>query len=141
MRISFRQAQPDDFAYCAKLYFAGMETTIRELKLDMTAHAAGLRQRWDAAQVRIVTGDNEDIGWIQIAAQPSALFIAQFFIDAPFRGAGIGTEVMTRIMAEASQSARALTLGVVKTNPALHLYQRLGFQIAHEDERKYYMRR
>jgi hypothetical protein len=34
----------------------------------------------------------------------------------------------------------ALTLGVVKTNPALGLYERLGFRITHEDERKFYMR-
>ena len=34
----------------------------------------------------------------------------------------------------------ALTLGVVKTNPALGLYERLAFRITHEDERKFYMR-
>jgi hypothetical protein len=36
---------------------------------------------------------------------------------------------------------RAVTLGVVKTNPALRLYQRLGCAITHADERKLYMRR
>jgi hypothetical protein len=34
-----------------------------------------------------------------------------------------------------------VTLGVVKTNPALWLYRRLGFAITHEDERKLYLRR
>ena len=34
MRISFRPAKPDDFGYCAKLYFAAMEQTIRELNLE-----------------------------------------------------------------------------------------------------------
>ena len=36
---------------------------------------------------------------------------------------------------------RAVTLGVVKTTPALRLYQRLGCAITHADERKLYMRR
>ena len=35
----------------------------------------------------------------------------------------------------------AVTLGVVKTNPARRLYERLGFRITHEDDRKFYMRR
>jgi ribosomal protein S18 acetylase RimI-like enzyme len=30
---------------------------------------------------------------------------------------------------------------VVKTNPALRLYRRLGFSITHEDQNKFYMRR
>jgi ribosomal protein S18 acetylase RimI-like enzyme len=34
-----------------------------------------------------------------------------------------------------------VTLGVVKTNPAKRLYERLGFRVTNEDERKLYMRR
>jgi hypothetical protein len=30
---------------------------------------------------------------------------------------------------------------VVKINPALRLYERMGFRITHEDDRKLYMRR
>ena len=33
MRIAFRPAEPQDFGYCAQLYFAGMEHSIRESKL------------------------------------------------------------------------------------------------------------
>jgi ribosomal protein S18 acetylase RimI-like enzyme len=48
---------------------------------------------------------------------------------------------MNRLIAEAMRTRQAVTLGVVKTNPALRLYQRLGFRITHEDDRKFYMRR
>jgi ribosomal protein S18 acetylase RimI-like enzyme len=34
-----------------------------------------------------------------------------------------------------------VTLGVVKINPALSLYERLGFRVTHQDDRKFYMRR
>ncbi len=141
MRISFRPARPQDFDYCANLYFAGMERSIRELNLDMAAQTANFRQRWEVTQVRIITLDGADIGWLQSTTQGDALFLAQLFVDAPFRRQGTGTEVMNRIMDEAACAGQAVTLGVVKTNPALRLYERLGFQITHEDDRKFYMRR
>jgi hypothetical protein len=50
-------ACPEDFDYCARLYFEGMEKTIKELNLNMDAQVAGLRQRWDVMQVRIITLD------------------------------------------------------------------------------------
>jgi hypothetical protein len=39
-----------------------MEKIIKELNLNMDA---GLRQRWDVTQVRIITLDGTYIGWLQ----------------------------------------------------------------------------
>ena len=33
-------------------------------------------------------------------------------------------------------AGQAVTLGVVKTNPARRLYERLGFRITHADDRE-----
>jgi GNAT superfamily N-acetyltransferase len=139
--IAFRPATTADFAYCAKLYFAAMEGTIRALELDMEKHSADFRERWDAAEVRIITRDGTDVGWLQSAIEADALFLKQLFVDTPLRGQGIGTEVMHRLMEEAARAGRAATLGVVKTNPARRLYERLGFAVTHADDRKFYMRR
>ena len=43
------------FDYCARLYFAGMETIIKELNLNMHAQIANLRQGWDVTRVGIIT--------------------------------------------------------------------------------------
>ena len=48
---------------------------------------------------------------------------------------------MHRLIDEATGLHQAMTLGVVKTNPAKRLYERLGFRTTHEDDRKFYMRR
>jgi len=141
MKISFRPAGLRDFDYCSTLYFAGREKAILEEGLDRSALVADLRRRWEVTQVRMITLDDADIGWLQTTAQGETLFIVQFFIDAPFQGQGIGTEVMRRIIDEGRTLGQAVTLGVVKTNPALRLYERLGFRITHEDERKFYMKR
>lgn len=141
IRVVLRPAHAGDFDYCAALYFVEMESIIAELKLDRAAHFVGLRQRWEAAQVRMITLDGIDIGWLQSMAQDDALFLGQLFVAAGFQRRGIGTEVMNRLIDEATRARQAVTLGVVKTNPALRLYRRLGFEVTHEDERKFYMRR
>jgi ribosomal protein S18 acetylase RimI-like enzyme len=43
-------------------------------------------------------------------------------------------------MSEAAHVGLPMTLGVVKSNPALRLYERLGFKITHEDDRKFYVK-
>ena len=139
--IAFRPAGPDDFDYCERLYFAEMERINRELKLDRDAQKASFRRQWVASEVRIIEHGGTDIGWLQSAIRDGALFLGQLFVEPAFQGQGIGTQVMNILIAEATGAGRAMTLGVVKINPALRLYQRLGFRITHEDARKFYMRR
>jgi ribosomal protein S18 acetylase RimI-like enzyme len=140
-RTVLRPARPEDFDYCARLYFEGLEKVIKELNLDMAAQIADFRQRWDVMQVRIVTLDGTDIGWLQSFVKDDELFLGQLFVDKSLRGQGIGTELVKGLIEEAASAGRAVTLGVVKTNPALRLYERLGFRTTHDDERKFYMLR
>jgi len=62
------------------------------------------------------------------------------FVDHPFQRKGIGTEVMKRLIGEAAQVHQTVRLNVVKINPARRLYERLGFRVTHEDDRKFYMK-
>ncbi len=140
-RSVLRPARPEDFDYCARLYFEGMGNTIKELNLDVDGQIAGFRQRWDVTQVGIITLDGTDIGWLQSFVKDDALFLGQLFVDRTLRGRGIGTQLIKGLIEEAAKAGRAVTLGVVKSNPALRLYERLGFRTTHEDERKFYMRR
>jgi ribosomal protein S18 acetylase RimI-like enzyme len=118
-----------------------MDNIIKGLNLNMDFQVATFRQRWDVGQVRIITLDGTDIGWLQSFAKDDALFVGQLFVDVAWRRRGIGTKVIKGLIKEAERAGRAVTLGVVKTNPALRLYERLGFRTTHEDERKFYMRR
>ncbi len=141
MQIAFRPASTQDFQYCKRLYFTGMTEIIEELHLNMAAQAVGFREQWALTQVRIITVDSSDVGWLQSTIQDDVLFVAQLFVDGPFQRKGIGTEVMHHLIGEAARLNQAVCLAVVKINPALRLYERLGFQITHEDDRKFYMKR
>jgi GNAT superfamily N-acetyltransferase len=141
MLIAFRPALPQDFGYCERLYFSGMKKIIEELKLDIAAQAAGFHQQWILTQVRIITLDGSDVGWIQTTVRDDGLFVAELFVDGPFQRRGIGTEVMNRVIVDAGRVNQAVHLAAVKINPAVRLYERLGFRITHEDDRKFYMKR
>jgi ribosomal protein S18 acetylase RimI-like enzyme len=141
MSIALRPAQSGDFEFCARLYFSGMEETIRQLKLDMVAQNRNLRERWNVEEVRIITSDGTNVGWMQSSIQDGARYLEQIYIDTPFQNRGIGTDIINGLIDEAKLDRRPVTLGVVKTNPALRLYKRLGFRITREDDRKFYMRR
>jgi GNAT superfamily N-acetyltransferase len=141
MQIAFRPAGVQDFEYCKRLYFAGMQRIIEELNLDMAPQTASFQEHWVPAQVRIIAVDSSDVGWLQSTMQDDGLFVVQLFVDGPFQRQGIGTEVMNRLIGKAACLDRAVRLAVVKINPALRLYERLGFRTTHEDDRKFYMKR
>jgi ribosomal protein S18 acetylase RimI-like enzyme len=63
------------------------------------------------------------------------------FVGSPFQRRSIGTEVMKRLIGEATVLNLAVGLDVVRINPARRFYERLGFRITHEDDRKFYMKR
>jgi len=141
MQILLRPGCAQDFDYCKHLYFSGMERIIRELNLELAAQAISFRQYWEWTQVRVITLNGVDIGWLQCFPLGDALFLGQLFVDTTYQQQGIGTEVMHLLIAEAASAGLAMTLDVVKTNPALRLYLRLGFVITHEEEHKFCMRR
>jgi|ERR1700678_1166818 ribosomal protein S18 acetylase RimI-like enzyme len=139
MQIAFRAAVADDYEYCKRLYFDEMSWIIDQLRLDRVAQQAGFRVQWILAQVRIITLDGFDVGWLQTTIQEDGLFVLQLFVDGPFQRRGIGTEVVKRLIQD--HFNQAVLLEVVKINPALRLYERLGFQITHEAGHKFRMRR
>jgi GNAT superfamily N-acetyltransferase len=141
MQILLRPGCAREFDYCKRLYFSGMETILRELQLDLDKQASSFQQSWDWEQVRIISLDGADVGWLQWFIEGDTLFLAQLFVDSRFQQRGIGTALMGLLISEATSAGLAMTLRVVKINPALRLYLRLGFGITHEDERKFYMRR
>jgi len=141
MKITLRPARSQDFDFCSGLYFAGMENIIRELNLDRVAQSASFRQLWELTEVRVIVVDGADVGWLQSSTRGDSLFLGQLFVDGPFQRRGIGTAVIHQLIDEATRAGHSVTLGVVKINPALLLYERLGFRVTHEDDRKLYMRR
>lgn len=139
--LVFRTARPEDFDFCSRLYFAGVEETTRAQRLDRRRLVVEFRMSWIVSQVRIAQYNGLRIGWLQSKLNRDSLFLAQLFIDPAERGRGFGTDVMRQLIAEAHRAKRPMTLVVARTNPAQRLYRRLGFFVTHDDPLNYYMKR
>ena len=70
-------AQPSDFAFCQRLYFAGMGWIIEALTLDMARQREGFERQWQLAEVRIVTVAGDNVGWLQTTPAEDAIFVGQ----------------------------------------------------------------
>ena len=141
MKVTLRPAVDADFEACRRTYFAETDWINERLQLDRDAQESMFRKQWRPAQVCIIQADGVDVGWLQTVVSKSEHMLGQIFVDAPFQRRGIGTEVLRRIVEEASRLQLPIRLAVVKFNPSRRLYERLGFRVTHEDERKVYMTR
>jgi len=139
--ICLRAAEPQGLPFCRRLYFENMGWIIEALKLDTERQSAGFTQQWRVAEVRIISVADEDVGWLQAAPAPDAIFLGQLYLARRLQRQGIGSRVMQNLIEEATLARKAITLAMVKINPARGLYERLGFHTAHEDQHKVYMRR
>ena len=60
----------------------------------------------------------------------------QLYLDRVFQRQGIGSRIIRMLIDEAGQTGKAVTLN----NPVRRLYERLDFQVMHEDMHKVHMR-
>lgn len=76
-----------------------------------------------AAWLRLLTGDNRGFGHVDETTPELSIAVLP-----EFRGLGIGTRLLTLLLQTAQAYYGAVCLSVSPDNPALRLYQRLGFE-------------
>jgi ribosomal protein S18 acetylase RimI-like enzyme len=68
------------------------------------------------------------MGRLYIDRQADAMRVIDIALLPEWRGRGIGTALMEAVLAEARATGKEIGISVEKFNPALRLYQRLGFR-------------
>lgn len=140
--IEMRAASPADYEYARSVHHAGMRWIAERLfGWDDAEQAAKFERQFVLSEVRIIMVDGEKVGYLQVTELPDALLLKELHISAPSQNRGIGSVVLRQLFAEAHQLGKPITVSVVKFNPALALYQRLGFKVVGEDVHKFYLHR
>ena len=105
---------------------------------ELARYVKGWGRRGDLGFIAVEAGSNLPIGaaWSRLAEGADKGF-AYVDDETPelavavlpgYRGQGIGTDLLKRLLAEAERSFPAMSLSVSPDNPARRLYERLGFE-------------
>ncbi len=141
MRVTLRPAVVDDILFARTTYFDTMRWIIERLfGWDEQREEEKFVAQFNAAASQIIVADGKDVGWLQAQEKEAALWLQSLYVIPVMQRQGIGAEVLTTLIERAHTEAKAVTLSVVKINPALQFYERHGFKISHQDECKFYMR-
>ncbi|HEV2992168.1 MAG TPA: GNAT family N-acetyltransferase [Candidatus Angelobacter sp.] len=97
------------------------------------------QQRWyqtayPEAEHRIILFEGQPIGRILVNHTHEYLLLVDIALLQEYQGQGIGSKYLQELIEQAEKAGVPVRLQVLRTNPAQHLYERLGFVKTGEDE-------
>jgi ribosomal protein S18 acetylase RimI-like enzyme len=146
MNVSLRPYVPDDQAFLFQLYAGtrlhevaafGWSPAQQEAFFRMQFNA---QQRWyqmsypEADHQIILNEEQQPIGRMLVSRGQDAFMLVDIALLPEYRGHGIGMELLQKLIAQARAAGKPVRLQVMRTNPAMHLYERLGFTKTGEDQ-------
>ena len=140
--FQLRPATQEDFSFARGLYFDSMEPLLSALDAwDAENAENAFRSYFIAEEINVVQLNAKDVGWMQVSVTEKELCLDQIHLMEDVRGLGIGTHLINKVIDEAEAQKRDVSLSLIKGNPSIGLYRRLGFQLDGEDATKSHMLR
>ncbi len=145
MTILLRPYRADDQEFLYKLYAStriheiagfGWPAAQQEmfLRMQFDAQRRSYESAYAQAEHLIIDQDGQPIGRLMVLRKEDSTLLVDIALLAEHRGLGIGSELLRELIRECSRDRVPLRLQVLKTNPALRLYERLGFTRSGEDQ-------
>ena len=139
--ISYRVMTDDDLPFVAALYATTRAEEVASTGWPPEMQAAFLDQQHRAQHgyYRVAYPDGEwllierngvPIGRLYLAEQDGTVLLVDISLLPAERGTGLGTAILNDLLAG---ETRPVELHVERFNPALRLYQRLGFEEAEDN--------
>lgn len=148
-RITLRPITPEDEAFLYRVYASTREEELSVVPWNEAQKAAFLQMQFQAqhtfyaanytqAQFAVILLDDVPVGRLYVDRQAGEIRVVDIALLPDYRRQGIGTLLLQEILAEGASRGVPVTIHVEMNNPALALYQRLGFQHA-ADHGLYYL--
>ena len=96
--------------------------------MQFAAQDTDYRRNYPTAQFSIIEVRGVPAGRLYVDRCKKEIRILDIALLPDHRRVGIGTKLLRELQDEARTAGKALTIHVERFNPALHLYQRLGFR-------------
>jgi GNAT superfamily N-acetyltransferase len=138
--VQLRPARPADRDFARKLYLESMEPLLTALGTwDEPLVTTRFERAYRSSRSQVICADGDDIGWLQISQSGSSIHLDQVHLVKRYRNRGIGSRLIRAAMETAEWRRLPLNLNVVRGNPAIALYLRLGFRVVDEDQELFRM--
>ncbi len=139
-RITLRTATGADREFLCRVYAASREDEMALVSWDAAQKDAFLRMQFAAqdqyyrehyvtAHFQVILCDGEPVGRLYVDRWPDEIRVMDIAVLPSYRGKGIGTFLMSQILAEGERAGLRVSIHVEQFNPAQHFYTRLGFRI------------
>lgn len=137
--VILRPAGSDDDAFLFQLFAAtrapqfafltgrpGQQEAL--LRLQFNAQRLHYRQHFPEAIDHIIESSSQRVGRLYVTHSEDEIRILDIALLPDHRSAGVGGTLLKQLLAEAASTGKPTRLQVERHNPALRLYQRLGFR-------------
>ena len=102
------------------------------LRRQFDAQDQWYREQYPRASFEVIVVDGEPAGRLYLNRGDAEIRIVDIALLPEHRGHGIGASLLRDLLAEADAAGRRVTIHVERLNPALRLYERLGFSVAED---------
>lgn len=142
-QITLRPVLEEDRAFLLSVYAS---TRVEELAttgwsdeqktafctMQFSAQDAHYRQHYPSASFQVIEAGGTAAGRLYVDRWAREIRIVDIALLPAFRGRGIGSRLLGDLIDEARRSEKVLSIHVERFNPALRLYERLGFRLAED---------
>ena len=137
--ITFREATDADYDFLRRLYHAGRDEEMKQFPLGDTEKIIFLNNQFAAqhqhytihyptCERNIVEIDGQPAGRLWVDEWKDQIRLVDIALMPRYRASGIGTRLVQGVLERGAAAGKPVTIHVEAFNPALRLYQRLGFQ-------------
>lgn len=137
--VELRPAEPADEPFLRDVYastrageLARVDWSDEEKRaftdMQFTAQDAYYREHYEGATYDVILVEGDRAGRLYVARWTDEIRIMDIALLPEFTGRGVGTRLLETLIDEAASARRSLSIHVEKFNPALRLYERLGFR-------------
>lgn len=136
IEITFRKASQEDLNILAQIYTQNMQNYVaRNYPWDSNL----FKNKFHPNDYLIFQNKQEIIGFLKINSEENALYLGEIQIKHTYQNQGIGTKILQSIINNNKLNCQRIWLQVLKGNPAIRFYSRLGFKVFAETKTHYKM--
>lgn len=126
-RLQFRSCSDADLAWLDSVHTWCMKEHVER---HYVWKPQLFKENFEAKDYTVIQVAGEDVGFFKLIYESEQFYLADLMIAPDYQGSGIGGEVLDHLIARGSP----VYLQVLKSSPAIRLYQKKGFRVTKETE-------